>query len=214
MSHGTTALSINHEAKNPPSELRVSRCRHGPRGSQNVAGPLWRRRVCFCTHCQAHVVNALDGGGRMHVATVSTAMTRQLPNGQPMVSHLPHTAASRLHTAQHQGVLPICHLHFAPPHERQQRPSAGSLRKLARTLAYTARRHTATAAGLFGRDAPTNAMCSSHRRLCARARSTRGRTRDKAEARVTHYAARLIPAAGCPLWSAGSVARTSRPPHR
>ena len=111
MSHGTTALSINHEAKNPPSELRVSRCRHGPRGSQNVAGPLWRRRVCFCTHCQAHVVNALDGGGRMHVATVSTAMTRQLLSGQPTANHFPHTAAPRL-----QGVLPICHLHFAPLH--------------------------------------------------------------------------------------------------
>jgi len=162
---------------------------------------------------QAHVVDGLDGDGRTQVATVSTATIRQPPSGKPKVSHFPHTqrrpTSVRTRRACCQSALCIS----VSPDERQQRLSVGSLRKWARTLACTARRHTGTAAGLFGLDEPTNAMCSSHRRLCARARSTRGRTRDKAEARVTHYAARLIPAAGCPLWSAGSVARTSRPPH-
>ena len=136
---------------------------------------------------------------------------------KPKVSHLPHTQWRRTSVRSSAHVGRAANLPFAfrsSPDERQQRLLAGSLRKLARTMACTARRHTGTAAGLFELDEPTNAMCSSHRRLCARARSTRGRTRDRAEARVTHYAARLIPAAGCPLWSAGSVARTSRPPHR
>lgn len=57
-------------------------------------------------------------------------------------------------------------------------------------------------------------QCARVTEDCVHGRGRRGPlTRDKAEARVTHYAARLIPAAGCPLWSAGSVARTSRPPH-
>eukprot|EP00964_Phaeocystis_antarctica_P081058 scaffold50676_cov58-Phaeocystis_antarctica.AAC.2 len=48
--------------------------------------------------------------------------------------------------------------------------------------------------------------CSSHRRLRARARIDEGLMRDTAEASVTHHAARLIPPAGGPSRSAGSVA--------
>ena len=131
-------------------------------------------------------------------------------DGQPPPSH--SSVAPPYRTASGRAAnLPFAFR--SSPHERQQRLSAGPLRKLARTLAYTARRRTATAAGLFGRDAPTNAMCSSHRRLRARARIDEGLMRDTAEASVTHHAARLIPPAGGPSRSAGSVARTSRPPH-
>ena len=99
---------------------------------------------------------------------------------KPKVSHLPHTQWRRTSVGR------AANLPFAfrsSPDERQQRLLAGSLRKLARTMACTARRHTGTAAGLFELDEPTNAMCSSHRRLCARARSTRGDTRQSRGAR-------------------------------
>ena len=75
-------------------------------------------------------------------------------DGQPPPSH--SSVAPPYRTASGRAAnLPFAFC--SSSHERQQRLSAGPLRKLARTLAYTARRRTATAAGLFGRDAPTNA---------------------------------------------------------
>ena len=146
---------------------------------------------------QAHVVDGLDGDGRTQVATVSTATIRQPPSGKPSVSHFPHTqrgpTSVRTRRACCQSALCVS----VSPDERQQRLSVGSLRKWARTLACTARRHTGTAAGLFGLDEPTNAMCSSHRRLCARARSTR--SADTRQSRGARHALCCAIDPGCRL---------------
>ena len=177
------------------------------RQSERCRGPSWAS-MSFCTHCQAHVVNALDGGGRMHVATVSTAMTRQLLSGQPTANHFPHTAAPRL-----QGVLPICHLHFAPLHMNGNsgyRPALCANWPGDRpTRRAAAQQRLQVCSG--GMHQPMQVL-ESPKTACT-GEVDEGLMRDTAEASVTHHAARLIPPAGGPSRSAGSVAHTSRPPH-
>ena len=131
-------------------------------------------------------------------------------DGQPPPSH--SSVAPPYRTAS-EGVLPICHLHFAPLHMNGNSGYRPAL--CANWPGHWPTRRAAAQQRLQvcsgGMHQPMQVL-ESPKTACT-GEVDEGLMRDTAEASVTHHAARLIPPAGGPSRSAGSVARTSRPPH-